>query len=173
VRILADVNLCLDILLERSPFGDAAARIWALVEQGTVEGHVPAHGVTTIHYIVSRERGLTTARLFVSDLLRVFKVAAVDQAVISRAVGLSWRDFEDAVCAAGAEAAGCDLLVTRNVKDYRDSPVTAVDPMTALALVEGTGGPRGVSEARGAYRRRSRQGKQRDAGRLRGRIHAR
>jgi len=51
------------------------------------------------------------------------------------------------VCAAAAEAAGCDLVVTRNRKDFGRSPVTAVDPITALALVEGGG-----SERRANYR---------------------
>jgi hypothetical protein len=83
--------------------------------------------------------------------MRVFRVAAVSEAVLKRALELDFTDLEDAVCAAAAEAAGCDLVVTRNRKDFGSSPVTAVDPMTALALVEG-GGSTGVSERRANHR---------------------
>lgn len=155
MRLLVDVNVCLDVLLDRAPFSEASSRIWSLVEQGKLEGLVPAHGVTTIHYLVAGTRDRATARRFVGDLLRVFRVATVDAVVLQRALGLGMRDFEDAVCAAAAEATGCDLVVTRNGKDYGESPVTAVDPITALALVDG-GGSAGVSE--GPARWRSRRG---------------
>ena len=77
--------------------------------------------------------------------MKVFEVAPVDGSVLQRALGLGMPDFEDAVCAAAAEASGCDLVVARNAKDFGHSPVTAVDPITALALVEGSGST-GVSE---------------------------
>lgn len=41
-------------------------------------------------------------------------------------------DFEDAVVAASAEAAGCDYVVSRNVPDFAGSPVPAVTPADFL-----------------------------------------
>ena len=146
MRVLLDVNVCLDVLLDRAPFAGSSGQLWALAERGKAAGLVPAHGMTTIHYVVAKARDAATARRFVSDSLRVFRVAAVDEAVLKRALELAMPDFEDAVCAAAAEAAGCDLVVTRDPKGYGRSPVTAVDPATALALLEG-GGP-GVAEGR-------------------------
>jgi predicted nucleic acid-binding protein len=147
VRVLIDVNVCMDVLLERAPFAEAAARLWEAVERGQVEGLLPAHGATTIHYLVARKKGGPTARRLVSDLLRVFGVAPVDKAVLDRALALSWKDFEDAVCAAAAEAAGCDFLVTRDVKGFAASAVPAVDAVTVVALLSGNS-PSGVSERR-------------------------
>ena len=129
----------LDVLLDRAPFAETSARIWSLVERGKVGGMVPAHAVTTVRYLVSKQRDRATGRRFVSDLLHVFGVAAVNRAVLKRALELRMPDLEDAVCAAAAEAAGCDLLVTRDQKDYAGSPVAAIDPITALAIMEGRG----------------------------------
>ena len=78
-------------------------------------------------------------------------LAAVDASVLKRAVELGFADFEDAVTAAAAEAASCDWIATRNPKDFKGSPVVAVDPLTASALVEP--GPGQVSEPRAAYRK--------------------
>ncbi len=156
MRVLVDANVCLDVLLGRIPFGESSARIWSLVEEGKLQGVVPAHAVTTVHYLVCKERDKATGRRFVADLIRVFRVAAVTETVLKRALDLDFADFEDAVCSAAAEEAGCELVVTRNRKDFGSSPVTAVDPITAVALVEDRGSS-GESEGRGTYRGRQRR----------------
>ena len=143
-----DVNVLLDAVLERQPHAEAAARIWTAVETRRASGLVPAHGVTTLFYLFARARGGAVARRGVGHLLTVFGVAAVNQGVLQRALTLGWADFEDAVCAAAAEGAGCDLIVTRDAAGFRSSPVDAVDPAAALALLDRESGPGRVSESR-------------------------
>ncbi len=145
-RCLLDVNVILDMVLDRRPHSVAARALWAAAERQQLEAIVAAHGVTTIFYVVARDRGATFARRVVDDLLIVPSIAPVDAGALRRAVALGWRDFEDAVCAAAAEAASCDLLVTRDARGFKDSPVLAVDPVTALALVRGEKGPGRVGE---------------------------
>lgn len=62
----------------------------------------------------------------------VFAVAPVDDNVVRRALALAWPDFEDAVCAAAAEASGCDALVTRDPDAYPNAPFPVIDPAAAL-----------------------------------------
>lgn len=145
-RFLLDVNVLLDLVLDRAPFGKPASALWAAAEREEIEALVSAHSVTTVFYLVSRERSAALARRVVSELLVVPSVAAVDEAVLRRAMALAWPDFEDAVCAAAAEAARCDILVTRDPKDFTDSPVLALDPPTALSLLNRPGGPDQVAE---------------------------
>jgi len=66
--------------------------------------------------------------------LKHFQVAAVDSRVLTRARALNWPDFEDAVVAAAAEAHDCSLIITRNVSDFRDSPVSARTPEEYLLI---------------------------------------
>lgn len=151
-RLLVDVNVALDALLTRPPHADAATRLWTAVEEKRGIGLLPAHGVTTLFYLVARARGAATARRIVADTLTVFDVAPVDQAVLTRALALAWPDFEDAVCAAAAAAAACDAIVTRDISGFRDTPVRAVHPAAALALLDEDSGPGRVAErARAAY----------------------
>ena len=49
------------------------------------------------------------------------------------ALALAWPDFEDAVCAAAAEASGCDALVTRDPDGYPNAPLPVIDPAAALS----------------------------------------
>lgn len=154
MRLLVDLNVVLDVLLDRAPHVETAAELWGVVERGEAEALVPAHGFTTIFYLAARHRDREFAREVVGDLVVVFGVAAVDEAVVQRALALGWADFEDAVCAAAAESAACELLVTRDPSGFPDAPVPVVDPVTALALL-GEAGPGRVSERPGgSYGRR-------------------
>ena len=114
---------------------EASAAAWAAVETGVAEGMLAAHAVTTIHYLVRKERGNAKARRIVSAILRVFGVAAVDAAVLQEALELPWPDFEDAVTAAAARAAGCEFIVTRDPKGFRGSPVRSLTPEAATPLL--------------------------------------
>ncbi len=134
-RVLLDINVVLDVLLDRKPHVTASAAVWAAVETGAAEGLLTAHAVTTIHYLVSKERGAAFAGRTIGSILKVLRVAAVDSAVIQQALTLAWPDFEDAVTAAVAAAAGCNLIVTRDPAGLPHSPVTALTPEAAAAVL--------------------------------------
>lgn len=132
-RLLLDLNVFLDVILDRQPDADVAAALWAAIERGEGEGMVPAHGVTTIFYLLEKAKGAAFARAGVEDLVRVFDVAPVTDEVVKRALTFAWPDFEDAVCAAAAEASDCDALVTRDPAGYPDPPLPVIDPAAALS----------------------------------------
>jgi predicted nucleic acid-binding protein len=96
---------------------------------------IPAHGVTTIFYLLEKAHGAAFAREGVERLIRVFNVAPVDDDVVRRALAFAWSDFEDAVCAAAAEASGCDALVTRDPDGYPNAPLPVIDPAAALSWI--------------------------------------
>src|SRR5271157_2242506 len=127
-RVLFDTNVVLDVLLDRQPHVRASAAAWASIEAGNCEGMLAAHAVTTIHYLIAREMGNVKARRLVSTILRVFGLAAVDGAVVREALHLPCSDFEDAVTAAAALAAGCEFIVTRDPKGFRGSPLRCLAP---------------------------------------------
>lgn len=135
--LLLDLNVILDVILDRSPGADAASALWAAIENGEGYGLVPAHGLTTVFYLLEKARDAAFARNGVERLVSVFGVAAVDDAVIRRALVLGWPDFEDAVCAAAAEASACEAIVTRDRDGYPDCPLPVIDPAAALAWLVG------------------------------------
>jgi predicted nucleic acid-binding protein len=134
-RILLDVNLILDVLLDRRPHADAASLVWGAVEQGRAEGLLSAHALTTIHYLNARAVGAKAARETTEALLSVFGVAAVDDGVLRAAIALGFNDFEDAVTAAAAQRAKCAAVVTRNPRDFKGSPVRVLTPPEAAAWI--------------------------------------
>ena len=134
-RFLFDTNVVLDVLLDRQPHAIASGGVWKAIENGEAEGYLAAHAVTTIEYIVGRELSRSATRRVLSGILRVFRVAAVDHAVIQEAMQSRTVDFEDAVSAAAARATGCGWIVTRDPKGFAGSKPHGVTPEAALALI--------------------------------------
>jgi predicted nucleic acid-binding protein len=135
-RVLFDVNVVLDVLLDRKPFAAPSSEVWAAIERGDAEGLLSAHAVTTLHYLNAKAVGVRMATETTEALLSVFGVAPVDEAVLRAAISLEWKDFEDAVTVAGARRAKCDAVVTRNPRDFKGAPVRILTPAEAVAWVE-------------------------------------
>lgn len=134
-RILVDVNVVLDVLLDRKPHAGASMAVWAAVEAGIAEGLVSAHAITTIHYLARKDVGPARAREILSAILRVFGIAPIDPLVIQEALQLPSADFEYAVTAAAARRAGCSHIVTRDPKGFRGSPVRSLTPEMAMQVL--------------------------------------
>jgi predicted nucleic acid-binding protein len=138
LSLLIDINVVLDVVLERAPWVGDATALFDLVARGQVPAYIAGHTVTTVHYIVERERDRRAATTAVGDLLTLFPVVPLDTADVQRALALRLRDYEDAVQAVACLRIGADFLVTRNPKDFRGAPVTLRAPGEVLALIAST-----------------------------------
>ena len=127
-KVLVDLNVLLDVIQRREPHYAHSAGVLSRIAAGEIEGAVPGHAVTTIHYVVSRLGGTDSADRAVDWLLGRLDVVAEGRGTFLRARALDLEDFEDAVVASAAEQARCHRIVTRNVDDFRNSPVSAVTP---------------------------------------------
>lgn len=133
-RVLFDSDVLLDVLAQRQPFVIASARALNVSTQPQVQGYVSGHAVTNIFYILRRQVGSDTARSFLSRLLQHLHVASVTDEVIRVALQSSINDFEDAVTSEAANAAGVDVIVTRNTTDFVSSSVPAILPEEFLTM---------------------------------------
>jgi len=120
--------------MEREPFVDAAAKLFALADVGRIEGMLCAATVTTVHHIAARGLGQRRARALVADLLDVFGVAPVDGEVLTSAIGLDFSDFEDAVLHEAARSVGADI-VTRDRSGFVKADLAVYDPRELVAAV--------------------------------------
>lgn len=136
-RLLYDTNVLLDVLLDRAPFADASAAALDVARVEGVTGYVSGHAVTTLAYILQRQIPASRVRAVLADLMAVLRVAPVNQAVVTRALGSSFADFEDAVCHAAAVEVEADCIVTRNVEDFVHATIPVHRPAALLASLTG------------------------------------
>ena len=135
MKVLFDANVVLDVLLDREPHIDVAAKLFALVDNGRVEGSICATTATTIYYIAAKSFGRRRAHSQVHELLTLFEIAPVDRDVLDRALDLDFTDFDDAVVHEAARNAGAAAIVTRDGVDFANASVPIFDPQELLAAV--------------------------------------
>lgn len=118
-RILFDLNVMLDVLLERAPHVIDSAPLVHRVAKGEFEGMLSGASIDTMAYLMSGVH--TPARI--NGIIRFvrlkFDIAPITQAIIDQALAAGWDDLEDAIVYYSGLAAGCTTLVTRNVKDFK------------------------------------------------------
>ncbi len=135
-KVLFDLNIVLDVLQERKDFYEFSARVLAFAEAGVIQGWLAAHSVTTLFYLIARDKSPEQARVALTSLLQFLKVAPVDQNTIENALNLPYRDFEDAVQMIAALQIHADFLVTRNGRDYQPAPLAVIQPGELLVILK-------------------------------------
>lgn len=68
-------------------------------------------------------------------LLKLIKISPVNLSILQSAITSPITDFEDAVQHECAVAENLDAIVTRNLKDYKDSRVKVYSPSEFLQVL--------------------------------------
>lgn len=137
MKVLFDLNVVLDVLLDRAEHAEASSRAIDLAARGECHGLICAASIATLWYLlhasgVPRRRSVDLVR----DLRRVLDVAPVDAKVIDVAISLGWKDMEDAIVDQAAQAAGATVIVTRDRIGFRQSALQVQDPGSFIALMK-------------------------------------
>ena len=130
--MLIDTNVLLDAALERQPhFGSAVELLNRLIQEPE-RAFIAWHTVSNFYYLVVQALGRERARSLVTELTEFLGVAETDTESLRYALSLPMADFEDAMQVAAAHAAGVQQIVTRNLRDFTQSPIPAITPEQAL-----------------------------------------
>jgi predicted nucleic acid-binding protein len=133
VKVLIDIDVILDVLLERDPWASEAAQLLAAAEKGQIVGFIAGHTPSTVYYLTRKARGRQAADHAMMDLLRIARVVPVETADFHRALTLGFDDFEDAVQGACALKIAADYVATRNTSDFDSLPIPSQPPGGILA----------------------------------------
>jgi predicted nucleic acid-binding protein len=129
--LLLDINIILDVVFQRPGEPASSALIGACNEQH--QAWVAWHSVATLAYLIERQRNPAVARELVTGLLSWARVAATGHQDALQALRLPMSDFEDALQVSAAQACGADYIITRNGRDFVQSPLPALSPEEFLA----------------------------------------
>lgn len=118
-NILADVNVCLDLLLDRKPFVESSGKLFEFAEMGQIRLFVSGLSFDTLFYIMRPAMGAERAMNVLKEFRAHVDVAAVNSDVVDKALEADWKDLEDALQYYCASENGCGFLVTRNKPDFQ------------------------------------------------------
>jgi predicted nucleic acid-binding protein len=127
--VLLDANVLLDYLCDREPFRQDAARIFQLCAENAIHGFVAAHSITNIFYILRKRFPSQERKQMLLDICDVLDIVDVDKQKIIKALqNENFDDIEDYLQIECAKSASADYLITRNMDDFTESPLTAILP---------------------------------------------
>lgn len=132
MKLLLDADVLLDIALDREAFFAQSSRVLEWCQKTPGSAVVAWHTVSNIYYVLRAARSDAKARTFISDMLRFATVASGGTEAVSRALALRMADFEDSLQVVAALSQGVELIITRNIRDYRGAPLPAVSPQDFL-----------------------------------------
>ncbi len=133
MRLLIDANIVLDVLQKREPYWKDSSVIWKLCETEQAEGYISTLTFANLMYVMRRELDPAQIRDVLDKLRLIFRFADFTAADLEKAAEMGWDDFEDAIQAATAERIMADSIITRNVRDFRNSKVIAFTPSEFIA----------------------------------------
>jgi hypothetical protein len=135
MRVLIDVNVALDVVLERQPWLEDSKGVWDACHQTRIVGHLVATGLTNLFYVSRRIIGTEKARNGVRICLATLEIILVGRSELEQADAMSGSDLEENVSLACALAAELDAIVTRDPRGFAGSPIPVLSPAELLALL--------------------------------------
>lgn len=135
MTLLIDANIVLDVLQNRESFVKESAMIWKLCETEQAKGYISTLSFANIMYILRKELTPDKIEEVYHKLCLIFEFADFSSSILSKAVEMNWKDFEDAVQSATAEQIHADYIITRNVRDFAKSKVVAFTPTELLMRI--------------------------------------
>ena len=131
MRIFIDTDVLLDVLLGRKPHLSQSSVVVDWAERNPGSASVSWHGLANIHYL-SKDG----AEAFIADLLRFAEIPRTGTESMLEALEMKFSDLEDAMQVSAALLFKANVIVTRNVRDFRNSKVKAITPAEFSELPE-------------------------------------
>ncbi|MDX8406264.1 MAG: PIN domain-containing protein [Mariprofundus sp.] len=127
MKAYVDSDVILDVLLGRDEFLCESGQILTLCETREIIGCTTVLAMANIYYILNRYDSKNT-RKAIKTLREIFKVLPVSDNEIGRSLDSRFKDFENGVQNFTAESHDCNLIITRNKKDYAHSRLNVLTP---------------------------------------------
>lgn len=126
--VFVDTDISLDLLTQREPFYNAAATLFTKADRKELKLFVSSLSFSNLYYILKSEHSVSESRRILNNYRVLVNVLPVNEKIIDLALQSLFKDFEDAIQYYTATQHNVPVILTRNLKDYKQS---AIPVMTA------------------------------------------
>jgi predicted nucleic acid-binding protein len=127
-KIFIDSDVILDLLARRAPFYDYSARIFTLVHKKKIEVFTTAVVLSNVFYILRKINGRDKAKKQLKALRSLVRVLSISERIVDMALNSKFNDFEDGLQYFTAKDGDIQVIVTRNIKDYKEKDLIIQTP---------------------------------------------
>ncbi len=141
-NVFIDTDVIVDFLTDRKPFSLESAKIFSLIDQKKIKGCVSSLSFSNLYYVLRKFGSHKKVINSLQDLSELVDILKVDSNIVKSALTSDFKDFGDSIqYFAAQKQKKVDCIITRNIKDYRDSSLPVMTPETFLVTFENTASP--------------------------------
>ena len=133
-RLLVDTNIIIDLLAKREKFLTEAQELFTLSDKKEVKLYVSSLTFANTHYILSQSLKIDDSRKILRKFKVLVEVLPMDDKIIDLSLDSDFKDFEDAIQYYTALENNLELILTRNLKDFKLSRIPVLTAKDYLQL---------------------------------------
>ena len=132
-NVLIDTDVLLDFFFDRKPFSRYSTEILNLCEENKLYGFTTLVIISNVYYILRKTAKHDIIIERIKQLLNIIEIIKMDKNAVINALNSDFKDFEDALQNFSAVEDGTiNILLTRNIKDFKTSELAILTPETYL-----------------------------------------
>jgi predicted nucleic acid-binding protein len=121
-KLFVDTNIVIDLLSRREPFFEEAAILFSLADKNQIEIAVSSLTIANTSYILLRKMESNKTKSTLRKLRLIVKTLPLDDRIIELALNdETFPDFEDGLQYYTAIEHRQEVIITRNLKDFKHS----------------------------------------------------
>ena len=133
-RLLVDTNIVIDLLTKRDKFLTEAQELFTLSDRKEVKLYVSSLTFANTHYILSQSLKINDSRKILRKFKVLVEVLPMDDKIIDLTLDSDFTDFEDAIQYYTALENNLEIILTRNLKDFKLSKIPVLTAKDYLQL---------------------------------------
>lgn len=131
-KIFLDTNIILDFLGEREGFYEASAKIMTLADKKKIQVYTSPSSISNVFYVLTRYENSKIALEKIRKFKLLCSMSVMDDEVVEKAINSDFKDFEDAMQYFSALASNCNIIITRNEKDFKNAMIPVMNAESYL-----------------------------------------
>lgn len=133
-KLFIDTNIVIDLLSKREPFFEESANLFSLADKKIIELSISSLTIANTSYTLLRQMNSVKAKAVLRKLKLIVKILPLDDKIVGLSLNDdSFSDFEDGLQHFTAIENSQDIIITRNLKDFKNSKLPT---MTAKQFLE-------------------------------------
>ncbi len=131
-KLFVDTDVILDLLGQRIPHFHFSAVLFTFAEMKKLELYTSPLILANTFYILRKQIGIDEAKKALRKLRILLHIIDSSEAVVDKALNSDFSDFEDAIQYYTALEHGISVILTRNLRDYKNASIIVQTPEAFL-----------------------------------------
>lgn len=121
-KLLIDTNIVLDLLAKREPFYNSASKLFSQADKNLERLYVSTLTIANTNYILSKLRTAKEAKEILRDFRIIVKLVPLTDKTVDLALNdAKFQDYEDGLQYHSAIENKIDIIITRDLEDFKNS----------------------------------------------------